>query len=46
MLFWGVEIMKNDRKLIQFHFITNPEVSTHYHQNPEVFYVLIGELKV
>ena len=46
MLFWGVEIMKNDRKLIQFHFITNPEVSTHYHQNPEVFYVLTGELKV
>ncbi|MCG4531939.1 helix-turn-helix domain-containing protein [Mediterraneibacter faecis] len=38
--------MKNDRKLIQFHFITNPEVSTHYHQNPEVFYVLTGELKV
>lgn len=46
MLFWGVEIMKNNRKLIQFHFITNPEVSTHYHQNPEVFYVLTGELKV
>ena len=45
MLFWGVEIMKNDRKLIQFHFITNPEVSTHYHQNPEVFYVLTGVMK-
>lgn len=43
---WGVEIMENDRKLIQFHFITNVEVSTHYHQNPEVFYVLTGELKV
>lgn len=43
---WGVEIMENDRKLIQFHFITNAEVSTHYHQNPEVFYVLTGELKV
>lgn len=38
--------MENDRKLIQFHFITNAEVSTHYHQNPEVFYVLTGELKV
>lgn len=46
MLFWGVEIMKNDRKLIHSFFITNPEVSTHYHQNPEVFYVLTGELKV
>lgn len=43
---WGVEIMENDRKLIQFHLITNAEVSTHYHQNPEVFYVLTGELKV
>lgn len=43
---WGVEIMENDRKLIQFHFITNAEVATHYHQNPEVFYVLTGELKV
>lgn len=43
---WGVEIMENDRKLIQFHFITNAEVFTHYHQNPEVFYVLTGELKV
>lgn len=43
---WGVEIMENDRKLIQFHFITNAEVSTYYHQNPEVFYVLTGELKV
>lgn len=43
---WGVEIMENDRKLIQFHFITNAEVPTHYHQNPEVFYVLTGELKV
>ena len=38
--------MENDRKLIQFHFITNAEVYTHYHQNPEVFYVLTGELKV
>ena len=38
--------MENDRKLIQFHIITNAEVSTHYHQNPEVFYVLTGELKV
>lgn len=43
---WGVEIMENERKIIQFHLITNAEVSTHYHQNPEVFYVLTGELKV
>ena len=39
-------MMENDRKLMQFHFITTAEISTHYHQNPEVFYILTGELKV
>lgn len=38
--------MNNERKLIQFYFIKNPEASTHYHQNPEVFYILAGELEV
>lgn len=36
--------MKNDRRLMQFYFITEGEKSTHYHQNPELFYVLAGEL--
>lgn len=38
--------MNNERKLIQFHFITNAEVSTHYHQNLELFYVLTGTLEI
>lgn len=38
--------MNNDRKLMQFYFITKAEVSTHYHQNPEMFYILDGELEV
>ena len=38
--------MENERKLMQFHFITKGEISTHYHQNPELFYVLTGELNV
>ena len=38
--------MENERKLMQFHFITNGEISTHYHQNPELFYVLKGTLEV
>ena len=39
-------MMENERKLMQFHFITNGEISTHYHQNPELFYVLKGVLEV
>ena len=31
---------------MQFHFITKGEISTHYHQNPELFYVLTGKLDV
>lgn len=38
--------MNNERKLMQFYFITKAEVSTHYHQNPELFYVLSGELDI
>lgn len=38
--------MENERKLMQFYFITEGEVSTHYHQNLELFYVLKGNLEV
>lgn len=38
--------MSDERRLMQFYFITKAEVSTHYHQNPEMFYVLAGELEV
>lgn len=38
--------MENERKLMQFYFITEGELSTHYHQNLELFYVLKGNLEV
>lgn len=38
--------MENERKLMQFYFLTNAEISNHYHQNPEIFYILRGELEV
>lgn len=38
--------MNNERRLMQFYFITNAEISTHYHQNLELFYVLAGELEI
>lgn len=38
--------MDNIRKLMQFHFITEPEISEHYHQNPEFFYIMKGLLEV
>lgn len=38
--------MDKNRRLMQFYFITKKEVSTHYHQNPELFYILSGELEV
>lgn len=38
--------MNNERWLMQFHFITSSEISTHYHQNPELFYILTGELEI
>lgn len=38
--------MDSERKLMQFHFITKAEVSAHYHQNPELFYILRGKMEV
>ena len=38
--------MKNERKIVQFYFATNPETATHYHQNLEILYVLRGEMDV
>ena len=38
--------MENERKLIQFYFINEAEIATHYHQNPELFYILAGQLEV
>ncbi len=38
--------MENDRKLMQFYFLTSPEKATHYHQNLEIIYVLKGEMKI
>lgn len=31
---------------MQFHFIAQAETATHYHQNPEMFYVLRGNLDI
>ncbi|WP_373107361.1 GH39 family glycosyl hydrolase [[Ruminococcus] torques] len=38
--------MDTTRKLMQFHFIAQAETATHYHQNPEIFYVLRGNLDI
>lgn len=38
--------MKNERQIVQFYFITDPESSTHYHQNLEILYILKGEMDV
>lgn len=38
--------MEKNRKLMQFTFIAKKEISTHYHQNPELFYILSGELEI
>ena len=38
--------MDTTRKLMQFHFIARAETATHYHQNPEMFYVLRGNLDI
>ncbi|MDD3402510.1 MAG: helix-turn-helix domain-containing protein [Hespellia sp.] len=38
--------MSDERRLMQFYFITKSEVSAHYHQNPEMFYILAGNLEV
>lgn len=42
---WG-DNMKNERKLIQFFFLTNPESAVHYHQSIEILYVLKGKMGV
>lgn len=34
------------RKLMQFYFITKEEMSDHYHQNPEFFYMLRGKMEI
>ena len=38
--------MKNERKLMQFYFLTDPESAVHYHQNIEILYVLKGKMGV
>lgn len=38
--------MDNERKLMQYHFITNDEISIHYHQNIEIFYILQGKMEI
>lgn len=38
--------MESKRKLMQLYFITQSEICTHYHQDPELFYLLRGELEV
>lgn len=38
--------MDNNRKLMQFHLLTEKESATHYHQNPELFYIMAGQLEV
>ncbi|RKQ29780.1 MULTISPECIES: GH39 family glycosyl hydrolase [Clostridia] len=38
--------MDTTRKIMQFHFIAQAETATHYHQNPEMFYVLRGNLDI
>ena len=38
--------MDTTRKLMQFHFIAQAETATHYHQNPEMFYILRGNLDI
>lgn len=38
--------MENIRKLMQFYFLTESGTSDHYHQNPELFYILRGTLEV
>ena len=38
--------MNNERQLMQYHFVTNDEISVHYHQNIEIFYILRGKLDI
>lgn len=38
--------MENETKLMQCFFITQPESSIHYHQDPEIIYMLKGKMEV
>lgn len=38
--------MSNERKLMDFFFITNGESSTHYHQNIEIIYLVSGRMEI
>ncbi len=38
--------MDKIRSLMHFNFLTNIESSTHYHLNPEIFYILQGNMDV
>lgn len=38
--------MDTIRSLMHFNFLTNLESSTHYHLNPEIFYILRGNMDV
>lgn len=38
--------MENERRLMQFYFITSVEMATHYHQDLEILYVLKGEMEI
>lgn len=38
--------MENERKLIQFFFITQEESSIHYHQDPEIIYIMKGKMEI
>ncbi len=38
--------MDDIRTLMHFYFITKPQRTNHYHQNPEIFYLLNGSMEV
>ncbi len=38
--------MENERKLIKFFFIRQEETSVHYHQDPEIIYVIHGKMEI
>lgn len=38
--------MENERKLMKFYFIRQEEASVHYHQDPEIIYVMRGKMEI
>lgn len=38
--------MENERSLMQVHFIEEDELTTHYHQNLEIIYVIRGKVSI